>query len=70
MKKADLGKKLHDGIAQKLTAANMNLLYLSKSGRAKEEELHELLQETIDLLEQSIKETREISHELMNDEAD
>lgn len=65
-KKSELGQKLHDGIAQKLTAANMNLMYLSKSLQGVSDDSLGILKESIELINDSIQEAREISHQLLN----
>ncbi len=61
-----LGQRIHDGIAQKLTAVSMNLTDISREANALSADRRDLLQGTGDLLKEALAEIRAISHELMD----
>ncbi len=56
-----IARDLHDGIGQMIAAARMSLGKFSSTNNLNEPEI----QQTLDLLEDSIKEIREVSHNMM-----
>ncbi|MGK7391099.1 MAG: sensor histidine kinase, partial [Candidatus Cyclobacteriaceae bacterium M2_1C_046] len=60
-----IARELHDGIAQYLSAANMNLEAVKKEIAQLNEKRKTQFSKGLDLLKQSINEIRDISHNLM-----
>lgn len=61
MELENIGQRIHDGLSQMLTVISMNLSILSKEGATN---TNFLLEETLDLANQAIKESRDISFQL------
>ena len=60
-----IAQQLHDGLSQLLTVASMGLSSLKKTLGPMTAEKEELLDETMDLVNTAIVDSRELSHELM-----
>ncbi|MCR5889435.1 tetratricopeptide repeat protein [Hymenobacter sp. J193] len=60
-----IGSDLHDGIGQLLTAAKLNLHALDQRGSRSAEDQAALLHNAIDVVDESFREVRGISHNLM-----
>ncbi|WP_201978676.1 tetratricopeptide repeat-containing sensor histidine kinase [Hymenobacter rubidus] len=60
-----IGSDLHDGVGQLLTAAKMNLHSLGEELGVRTQGQQALLQNALDVVDESFKEVRSISHNLM-----
>lgn len=60
-----IGSDLHDGVGQLLTAAKLNLHALSEQLGAQTEGPQTMLQNALDVVDESFREVRSISHNLM-----
>lgn len=60
-----IAKDLHDGIGQTLSAAKMNMSNLESGINSFNEEQHMMMQNAIELIDESVKEVRSVSHNMM-----
>lgn len=60
-----IAKELHDGIGQQLSAAKMNLSSLQMRLDSNEPEHQKLLDHAVSLIDDSVKEVRSVSHQMM-----
>lgn len=60
-----IARDLHDGIGQQLSAARLNVSGLQSLARDKTGEESMLLQNALALLDESVKEVRQVSHQMM-----
>jgi signal transduction histidine kinase len=60
-----IARDLHDGIGQTLSAARINLSGLESRLDIKDPEIKELLKNSLDLVDDSVKEVRSVSHNMM-----
>ena len=63
--KTRIGASLHDGLGQLLSAIKMNMQFMQTHLNPDDLKVNEVYQKTLDLVETSIRETREVSHELV-----
>lgn len=60
-----IARDLHDGIGQTLSAAKLNLSGLESKLQLKDQETEAILKNAIDLVDDSVKEVRAVSHAMM-----
>jgi len=60
-----IARDLHDGVGQTLSAAKLNLSGLENKLQLKEQEVQSMLKNVIDLIDDSVKEVRAVSHSMM-----
>jgi signal transduction histidine kinase len=60
-----IAKELHDGIGQQLSAAKLNISGLQASIKTTNEQEAVMLQNALDLLDESVKEVRSVSHSMI-----
>lgn len=60
-----IAQDLHDGVGQTLSAAKLNLSGLENRLQLKDPELESVLKNAIDLVDDSVKEVRAVSHTMM-----
>ncbi|MGZ3865844.1 MAG: tetratricopeptide repeat-containing sensor histidine kinase [Bacteroidia bacterium] len=60
-----IARELHDGIGQQLSAARLNVAGLQTALKINSEEERTLLQNAVELLDDSVKEVRTVSHSMM-----
>jgi two-component system NarL family sensor kinase len=60
-----IARELHDGIGQQLSAAKLNISGLQASLNTNNAEEKTMLQNAIDLIDESVKEVRVVSHSMM-----
>lgn len=60
-----IARELHDGIGQQLSAAKMNISGLRGAIKITQPEEELMLQNALDLLDESVKEVRSVSHSMM-----
>jgi signal transduction histidine kinase len=60
-----IARDLHDGVGQTLSAAKLNLSGLENKLQLKEQESQMILKNVIDLVDDSVKEVRAVSHSMM-----
>lgn len=60
-----IARELHDGVGQQLSAAKLNISGLQSTLQVKTEEERALIKNAIDLLDESVKEVRTVSHSMM-----
>ena len=60
-----IGKDLHDGVGQILSAAKLNLSALQSKIPMPEQSEKDMMQNALDLIDESVKEVRTISHNMM-----
>ena len=63
--KTRIGASLHDGLGQLLSAIKMNMQFIQNHLNPDNRRVDEVYNKTLDLVETSIRETREVSHELV-----
>ena len=63
--KTRIGASLHDGLGQLLSAIKMNMQFMQTHLNPDDPKVNEVYHKTLDLVETSIRETREVSHELV-----
>ncbi len=63
--KTRIGASLHDGLGQLLSAVKMNMQFMQTHLNPEDLRVNEVYQKTLDLVETAIRETREVSHELV-----
>ncbi|MEO8760363.1 MAG: sensor histidine kinase [Bacteroidia bacterium] len=60
-----IARELHDGIGQQLSAAKLNISGLQASLNTNKDEEKVMIQNAIDLIDESVKEVRVVSHSMM-----
>jgi two-component system, NarL family, sensor kinase len=60
-----IARELHDGIGQQLSAAKLNVSALQSVTKTDKPEEKTMLQNAVDLIDESIKEVRAVSHSMM-----
>ncbi|MEO8759890.1 MAG: sensor histidine kinase, partial [Bacteroidia bacterium] len=60
-----IARELHDGIGQQLSAAKLNISGLQASLNTNNDEEKVMIQNAIDLIDESVKEVRVVSHSMM-----
>jgi signal transduction histidine kinase len=60
-----IGKDLHDGVGQILSAAKLNLSALQSQINVPDQNTKDMMQNALDLVDESVKEVRAISHNMM-----
>lgn len=60
-----IGREMHDGVGQMLAAAQMNLAAISETNSIAQVEINNRLLNAIDMIDDSAKEIRNISHNMM-----
>jgi signal transduction histidine kinase len=60
-----IARELHDGIGQQLSAAKLNISGLQASVKTTNPQEVTMLQNAMDLLDESVKEVRDVSHRMM-----
>lgn len=63
--KTRIGASLHDGLGQLLSAIKMNMQFIQNHLNPDNRRVDEVYNKTLDLVEASIRETRDVSHELV-----
>ena len=63
--KTRIGASLHDGLGQSLSAVKMNLQFMQTHLEPDNQKVNDVFHKTLDLVDASIRETREVSHELV-----
>jgi two-component system, NarL family, sensor kinase len=60
-----IARELHDGIGQQLSAAKLNISSLQSALKTNSETEKMMLQNAVDLIDESVKEVRQVSHSMM-----
>ncbi len=60
-----IARELHDGLGQQLSAVKLNMSSLDSSLELKTDEQRKMLQNALDIIDDSVKEVRAVSHSMM-----
>jgi signal transduction histidine kinase len=60
-----IARELHDGIGQQLSAAKLNVAALQAASKTEKPEEKMMIQNAVELIDESIKEVRAVSHSMM-----
>lgn len=61
----EIGKRVHDGLSQKLSSASMNLSFLNSNESNLSDQGKRVLQETLQIVNESVVESRDLVSLLM-----
>jgi two-component system, NarL family, sensor kinase len=60
-----IARELHDGVGQQLSAVKLNMSSLSSSIELKNDEQRTMMQNALEIIDESVKEVRSVSHSMM-----